>query len=145
MISCKLYKAIDVGELILIDNGMSQEVNMVHCLRQVNECPTIQADILRRLELIIKSQKSCELVIVNSTFSHSMGEFEFDQKLLDFLHLSLAVIKFVILFIRCQHTSCRGEVLSIPLSLLSFIVFLFYRICLHVHGSKIICFNYDQI
>lgn len=63
----------------------------------VHEGPTVQAYILRGLQLIIQGEESSEVVIVLRAFLDFVRVLELDEQPLNLCDLALAVIKLCLL------------------------------------------------
>ena len=55
---------------------MLEEVDVVHCLGQVDESPAVETDVFGRLKLVIQAQQSLEGVVVRGTLSDLVRKLE---------------------------------------------------------------------
>ena len=93
MIASKLQELVNVREFVLVNDRVLEQIDMIHCLRQIAKSPARQANILRRLQLIVELEQAGELMVVRGTFAHIVRPLEVLKQVLYLLHLALGVVK----------------------------------------------------
>ena len=80
MVPGHLHKPLDLRKSVLVNYFVRAKVDVVHSLLKIYKSPTVRAQILGRLQLVIENQKLCKLQKIRASLSQVVTKSELDQE-----------------------------------------------------------------